>query len=33
MNPAKTFFQDLALFSRAGPVGVTYKGAASVHMT
>jgi hypothetical protein len=28
MNSAKTFFQDMSLFSRASPSGVIYEGVA-----
>jgi hypothetical protein len=32
MNPVKTFFKDLTLFSRVGPVGATYEGVTPVRM-
>jgi hypothetical protein len=32
MNPVKTFFKDLTLFSRVGPVDATYEGVTPVRM-
>jgi hypothetical protein len=33
MNQPKPFFEDLALFSRAGSSGVTYEGVALCALT
>jgi hypothetical protein len=33
INPIKTFFSNLILFSRARPVGVTHEGVAPCALT